>query len=1165
MKGRIKKFIVFLTTFLLIFSTSNLTYASSNLAETLSLNSDQVTDIPENTLRIHYQRTDGNYENLGLWLWGDVEMPSQNWPSGGTPFIIDQQDDYGVYLDIPIKYNAKNIGFLVLNVITGDKDGGDKSLDLFHPGINEVWIKEGSDDVFIVEPVELPENTIRIHYQRGNNEYDNWGIWTWGDVETPSESVDGWPNGAFDADGVGKHGAYFDIKIKEDGNEIGFLFVNKATSEQTQDYKQTLPIPNTDQIFINDGDEHVYTNPYGTIPTELISGELLSENKIQLLFSKTEDLTKESLLETIVVKNNAGDQMNVEDAVILDEQKVQLIGQFPLEGQPYTIAFGDYIIHASGSWKLIDELYAYDGELGPTLNKDGSATIKLWSPKAEQVSIILYDKDDQNNVVMDDIPMTLGDRGVWEVTLNKDNTGLENLKGYYYHYKITHNGETKIALDPYAKSLARWKNPESGGTDPFAKAAIVDPSAIGPELNFANINGYEKREDAIIYEVHVRDFTSDPSIEDELNAQFGTFSSFIEKLDYLQSLGVTHIQLLPVMSYYYADEWKNHERESEYSSQNNNYNWGYDPQSYFSLSGMYSENPDNPELRIEEFKTLIDEIHKRGMGVILDVVYNHTAKMELFENLVPNYYHFMDVNGNPKESFGGGRLGTTHKMTRKLLVDSITYWVDEFKVDGFRFDMMGDHDAETIQLAYDEAKKLNPNILMLGEGWLTYTGDDNEPHQPADQTWMQSTDSVAVFSDEIRNELKSGYGSEGQPRFITGGARNIQVIFNNIKAQPGNFVADDPGDVIQYIAAHDNLTLHDVIAQSIKKDPEYYEEEIQKRIRLGNSLILTSQGTAFLHAGQEYGRTKQYRVNTDTPPYKSTYMTDENGNPFVYPYFIHDSYDSSDAINAIEWAKITDQTTYPLHTTTAEYTAGLIQLRKSTDAFRLGEKDLVDQNVSLINAPEIQNEDLIIGYRNEATNGDAYYVFVNADDQQRTLTLSEDLTNGIILVDDDEAGTEEVSELTGVILTKDRITIDPLTTVVIKMSAEKNSEEPSNPTNPDGEESTTPDDQDNSGDQPSEETNNPDDNQSTPSDDEDQTGEDSSEKPTNSNGENPTSGTSNENQGDKSSDNAKTPRDATTKNQLPNTSTSYYNSLLVGTLLLLVAFSIQSFYRRRKI
>lgn len=400
--------------------------------------------------------------------------------------------------------------------------------------------------------------------------------------------------------------------------------------------------------------------------------------------------------------------------------------------------------------------------------------------------------------------------------------GIRDYRGYYYHYEIKRGDQSVLTLDPYAKSLAAW-NSDLAETDPsykVAKAAFVEPSEVGPkDLTYARIPNFKDRKDAVIYEAHVRDFTSDQAIANDLKAQFGTFSAFVEKLDYLKELGVTHIQLLPVLSYYYFNELKNAERMDEYASSNSNYNWGYDPQNYFSLTGMYSSDPTNPSARIAEFKELVNEIHKRGMGVILDVVYNHTAKTDLFEDLEPNYYHFMDADGTPRTSYGGGRLGTTHYMSRRVLVDSIKYLTDEYKVDGFRFDLMGDHDAETIQKAYDDAKKLNPNLIMLGEGWVTYSGDENKPVQPADQSWMASTDSAAVFSDDIRNTLKSGYPNEGTPAFITNGKQDIEKVFRNIKAQPTNFVADDPGDVVQYIAAHDNLPLADIIAQSIKKRP----------------------------------------------------------------------------------------------------------------------------------------------------------------------------------------------------------------------------------------------------------------------------------------------------------------------------------------------------------
>ena len=993
---------------------------------------EEVTEIPENHLRVHYQRADQAYDGLGLWNWGDVATPSETvagWPDGAT--AVTGSDDYGVYYDIELTSDARNVNFLVNNK-AGTNLTGDLGFEYFSNEIKEVWIKEGSSEVFLWEPVELPENTVRIHYEREDGNYDGWAAWIWGDVATAS---DGWPNGATDLSGVGKHGAYYDIELTAEAKEMGFLFVNKDGSGQTGDLSFAM-LDQYNHIFVKDGEDMAaYTNPYGAVPVAMLSAEHLSDTKVELKFSKTEGLTVEELLAAISVKDNADGVVAVTEVTIKDETTVELAGDFNLEMGPYVVTYEETSVTARAGWRMIDEMYAYDGELGPKLNADGTATIKLWSPKADSVSIILYDKDDQN-VVQGQYDMTLGDRGVWSLTLDKDNTGLESVRGYFYHYAITHGDETKIALDPYAKSMAAWSHENVSAEYPFGKAAIIDPSTIGPELDYANIPGFEKREDTIIYEVHVRDLTSDPNIEDELTAQFGTFAAFVERLDYIESLGVTHIQLLPIMSYFFGDELANGERMLEYQSTNTNFNWGYDPHSYFSVSGMYSEDPTDPEKRIEEFKNLIHEIHSRDMGVILDVVYNHTARVGIFEDLVPNYYHFMDADGTPRTSFGGGRLGTTHEMARKILVDSITYWVDEFKVDGFRFDMMGDHDAESIQIAFDKAKELNPNIVMIGEGWRTFAGDEGSPVQASDQDWMQYTEAVGSFSDEFRNELKSGFGSEGQPRFLTGGARNVQQILDNIKAQPHNFTADDPGDVVPYIAAHDNLTLYDVIAQSIKKDPDIAENnlEIHKRIRIGNAMVLTSQGTAFIHAGQEFGRTKQWRGDITEVPYKSTYMEDADGNPFTHPYFIHDSYDSSDIINRMDWEKATNAELYPINNLTREYTTGLIALRRSTDAFRLGEKDLVDQNVTMVNAPEIKVNDLVIAYRNEATNGDAYYVFVNADNATRTLTLSENLIGGTVVVDNDEAGTTEVSARSGFALSSNQITIDPLTTIVIKVN-----------------------------------------------------------------------------------------------------------------------------------
>ncbi len=997
------------------------------------------SEIADNTLRVHYENEENDFSGLGLWVWEDVVTPSEEvdgWPDGATPFSEGGTTDYGAYVDVDLLEDAERVGMLVNNS-NGENITGDVFVNLLSDDMNEVWLSE-EGDLFLYEPVDLPENTVRVHYDREDGAYEPWGLWTWGDVLEPT---DGWPDGAhpFSNDNVGKHGAYFDLDLQEDAGQINFLILNMETGDQTGDMSFS-DLNNHNHIFLREGDETVYTNPYYVFEEGLEHGEVLSDELIELRFSSTTDFSEEELMEGLEITDRDGNEINVDRVEKNeDDRTVNVYGTFDLDRAPFTVSFMDKSIQAAIGWRLKDEMYAYDGDLGADLHEDGSATLKVWSPSADNVSIVLYDADDQYSIVTDDVDMERGDRGVWEVTLDEENTGVADLNGFYYHYDIERDGESVLALDPYASSMATW---DSGNVDevPIGKAAIVDISSIGPELEFAEIDGFEKREDAIIYEIHVRDFTSDPDIDDELEAQFGTFASFVEKLDYIEDLGVTHVQLLPVMSYFFADEFNNDERMLDYSSTQNNYNWGYDPHSYFSLTGMYSEDPDDAEKRIEEFKLLIDEIHDRGMGVVLDVVYNHTARVEIFENLEPEYYHFMDADGTSRTSFGGGRLGTTHEMSRRILVDSIMHWVEEYKVDGFRFDMMGDHDAESIQIAYDKAKEANPDIVMIGEGWRTFVGDENGGDvMPADQDWMEFTESVGSFSDEFRNELKSGFGSEGQPRFLTGGARDIKQIFDNVTANPHNFTATNPGDVVPYIAAHDNLTLHDVIAQSIKKDPEHNQEEIHQRIRLGNLMVLTSQGTSFIHAGQEFGRTKQFRAETDEAPYKSTYMESEDGTPFEYPYFIHDSYDSTDAINMIEWDKATDAEAYPINNQTREYTTGLIELRRSSDAFRLGTMDEIAERVSMIEAPEINDQDLIIGYRAESTDDTGeYFVFVNTDNQERTLTLEDiDLTEGVVVVDGNESGTVEVADPTGFELSADHISLDPLTAVVVKVGGEE--------------------------------------------------------------------------------------------------------------------------------
>ncbi|WP_173277619.1 MULTISPECIES: pullulanase [unclassified Streptococcus] len=1009
--------------------------------------------IEDNYFRIHVKKLpEENKDSQGLWTWDDVEKPSENWPNGALSFKDAKKDDYGYYLDVKLKgEQAKKISFLINNT-AGKNLTGDKSVEKLAPKMNEAWLDQ-DHKVFSYEP--QPAGTIRVNYYRTDGNYDKKSLWYWGDVKNPSSGE--WPNGT-DFTATGKYGRYIDIPLKDAAKDLGFLLLDRKKQGddvkiRKEDYKFT-DLKNHSQIFLKDDDETIYTNPYYVHDIRMTGAQHVGTSSIESSFSTLVGAKKEDILKHSNITNHLGNKVTITD-VAIDEagKKVTYSGDFSDTKHPYTVSYNSDKFTTKTSWRLKDETYSYDGKLGADLKEEGKQVdLTLWSPSADKVSVVIYDKNDPEKVV-GTVALEKGERGTWKQTLDSTNKlGITDFTGYYYQYQIERQGKTILALDPYAKSLAAWNSDDAKIDDAHkvAKAAFVNPAKLGPQdLTYGKIRNFKSREDAVIYEAHVRDFTSDPAIAKDLTKPFGTFEAFIEKLDYLKNLGVTHIQLLPVLSYYFVNELKNHERLSDYASSNSNYNWGYDPQNYFSLTGMYSSDPKNPEKRIAEFKNLINEIHKRGMGAILDVVYNHTAKVDLFEDLEPNYYHFMDADGTPRTSFGGGRLGTTHHMTKRLLVDSIKYLVDTYKVDGFRFDMMGDHDAASIEEAYKAARALNPNLIMLGEGWRTYAGDENMPTKAADQDWMKHTDTVAVFSDDIRNNLKSGYPNEGQPAFITGGKRDINTIFKNLIAQPTNFEADSPGDVIQYIAAHDNLTLFDIIAQSIKKDPSKAENyaEIHRRLRLGNLMVLTAQGTPFIHSGQEYGRTKQFRdpayktpVAEDKVPNKSHLLRDKDGNPFDYPYFIHDSYDSSDAVNKFDWTKATDGKAYPENVKSRDYMKGLIALRQSTDAFRLKSLKDIKDRVHLITVPGqngVEKEDVVIGYQITAPNGDIYAVFVNADEKAREFNLGTafaHLRNAEVLADENQAGPVGIANPKGLEWTEKGLKLNALTATVLRVS-----------------------------------------------------------------------------------------------------------------------------------
>jgi len=589
--------------------------------------------------------------------------------------------------------------------------------------------------------------------------------------------------------------------------------------------------------------------------------------------------------------------------------------------------------------------------------------------------------------------------GVWTATFD-----MEDPDGFFYEYSVFFGTAESIALDPYALSMDAFTGSGPG------RGAIVD---MGKALPAGGWEGYTdialaKREDAIIYEISVRDFTISPDAGTK--ARPGSYLAFIEKIPYLKALGVTHVQLMPVLNFYYTNELET-DFEATGTANDNNYNWGYDPHGYFVPEGWFSTDASQPYARMVELKTLIKELHKAGLGVLLDVVYNHTANTSILESIVPGYFYRRDSKGGPTNNSGvGNDLATERQMASRLIRDSLYHWVDEYKVDGFRFDLMGLIDADTILKARDAVAKLpgKSDILFEGEGWKMYRG-------PAlavmDQNYMAKTNVVSVFNDEIRDVLKAGGLNDRAKGFVTGRPINTAMIFNNLAGRPMlNFKADEPGDSMNYVSAHDNLTLADNIAFNVGLSAEYPDEraEIAARAKLAYFFVLTGQPIAFLHGGDERGRSKP-KLNATSE---------------VTGDYVHNSYDASDDINEFPWDL------KPEYAAQAEWVQGLIGIRRAEGSLRLGDAALVEKAMKQIS----HDDQLSMGWT-VIHGGTTLVMLVNANfDVSVDMQTGLDLGKATVLVDSDEASLKGVMVESGVSISGGTVTVDPLTAVMLRMT-----------------------------------------------------------------------------------------------------------------------------------
>lgn len=546
-----------------------------------------------------------------------------------------------------------------------------------------------------------------------------------------------------------------------------------------------------------------------------------------------------------------------------------------------------------------DQELIYEGnDLGTTYQKENTV-FKVWSPIAEEMKVVVYNNyDDQNGKIY---PMAKGQKGVWELKLNGD------YQNQYYNYRVTIDGIEKETPDPYTK----------GATVNGSKGMIVDFESLNPK-------GWEEHKipqsipstEAIIYEMHVRDFSI---AENSGMINKGKYLAFTEEgaqtpegsstgLDHLVELGITHIHLLPVFDFHSVDENKG------------GYNWGYDPYLYNVPEGSYATNPYDGRVRITEFKQMVKALHEKGIRVVMDVVYNHTYTVEEspFHLLMPNYYYRTDEEGKYTNGSGcGNETASERPMMRKFIIDSLMFWASEYKIDGFRFDLMAVHDIETMLEVERELRKVNPSILLYGEPWNG--GHSALPIEKRFTKGSQKGLGIAVFNDDIRDAIK------GDTRGIEAGFVNGELgmeekvkrgIVGSIQYDDTLYgFAQEPGESITYFSAHDDLCLFDKIE---KTSPACKARERERMNRLAFSIMLTSQGIPFIHGGTEFLRTKY-------------------GNP--------NTYNMGDEVNQIVWNR------KKLYKETYEYIKELIALRKSQKVMMLSKAEEIRKSLTFIETP----------------------------------------------------------------------------------------------------------------------------------------------------------------------------------------------------------------------
>ncbi len=814
----------------------------------------------------------------------------------------------------------------------------------------------------------IPEgmNRVIFYWTKEGADFDTSDMWIW----LPGK------------DGKGylftpcAYGGMVTVDVPEGTEQVGFIVRTGCSNpggtswgSATKDFEQDRFAEVTGrltEIYLVSGDGNQYTSRDGGATLdgirEFSMAAILSDHEIRYFLTPAVSLSDLSQVkvyrdgQAVKVAGLSSLNNRVITGIVTTEEAIDLTQTYEMEIDGYgrVPCMPTEVFDSEG----FREAYTYGGDdLGAVIRDDGTV-FKVWAPTASAVTLNLYEAGDGGEA-FERLDMEKAEQGVWQA---KAACG----SGTYYTYSVTAGGTTRETADPYARAAG-----VNGDRSMVVDLAATDPEGFREEAFDAPIETYG---DAVIWEVHVRDFSNRAAG----SAYPGKYLAFTETglvngagekigVDYLKELGVTHVHLQPVYDFATVDET---------ALDRPQFNWGYDPKNYNVPEGSYATDPYHGEVRIREFKQMVQALHRAGIGVIMDVVYNHTWDLDSALNrTVPYYYYRFLSSGDPSNGSGcGNETASERAMFRKYMVDSVTYWLTEYRLDGFRFDLMALHDLDTMQAIEQAVHALNPKALLYGEGWTGGTSRLNPNLQCTQANIRKLTASegaaggIAVFNDAIRDGLKGSVFDTKDRGYISGSANKTtaaKTVFG-LTGGTGSGASWKAKDamVINYMTSHDNHTLWDKLAMSA---PEADEAAKTAMVRLGASVVMISRGTPFFLAGEEMLRTKQ-----------------GDGN----------SYKSSDEVNNLDWEALVPGSA---QAETAAFYRGLIAMRKENAFLR-------DPAVT----PECEilaNQVILVRYMKDGKILGA--AVINPHPEEVSLEWNSGLAEGRVLLRDDGFPEEE--------------------------------------------------------------------------------------------------------------------------------------------------------------